>query len=372
MDTAGVSAEDITHDAQVLGGIQHQPAGLPFGDLDVAVEHGRVPETQLEAGNGHGLGDGTEVEDALLADGGEIEETLVDVVEGIEHHLGAAVEGSFAVLGAEEVLEAVDVLGPDFLGPKVAAVMMVLADVADDVRLLKEEAHGVVEAGALQQARVAEFGLDEEASEPLADEAGDVVAVEVVLLIRPDTGVLGSGADAVISHAVAHLASDVPDDEAVERFHLLEFGDDVVELNEDAAVLLLRAIPVKRPPIAVEDVGEAAEQGFLSRKREGWIVFDGVEATQDEVEDADGDEQLGMDLLDDGAEAATGLIEEAEADTLCLRLCCFIAFMDGVVPDFPTEPRVSYRGEQHDSTTARQHDSTTVRQHAPLDHGPQL
>ena len=357
MDAAGVSAEDIAHDAQILGGIQHQPTGLPLGDLDVAFEHGRVPETQLEGGNGHGLGNGAEVEDALLADAGKIEETVVDVVEGIEHHLGAAVEGRFAVFGVEEVLEAVDVLGPDLLGPKVAVVMMVLVDVADDVRLLEEEAHGVVEAGALQQARVAEFGLDEEASEPLADEAGDVVAVEVVLLIRFDAGVLIGGADAVIGHAVAHLTGDIPDDEAVGGFHLLELGDDIVELHEEVAVFLLRAIPIKCPSLAVEDVGEAAEQGLLGREREGWVVFDGVEATQDEIEDADGDKQLGMDLLDDGAEAATGLIEEAKADPLCLGFCRFITFMDGVVPDFPTE-----------TTESATEENTTAGQHTPLDH----
>ena len=283
------------------------------------------------------------------------------MVEGIEDHLGAAVEGGFAVLEAEEVLEAVDVLGPDLLGPKVAVVMVVLTDIADDVRLLEEEAHGVVEAGALEQARVAELGLDEEASEPLADEAGDVVAVEVILVVRQDAETLGGGADAVIGHAVAHLLGDVLDDDAVGGFQVLELGDDIVELDEQVPVLLLGTIPIKGPAIPVEDVGEATEQRLLGGEGEGWVVFDGVEAPQDEIEDADGEEQLGMDLLDDGAEATTGLVQETETDTLCFGLCRLIAFMDGVVPDFPSESTEFSHGRKKKTW-----------QYVPLDDGPQL
>jgi hypothetical protein len=43
------------------------------------------------------------------------------------------------------------------------------------------------------------------------------------------------------------------------------------------------------------------------------IIFDGIQAAQDEVEEADGHQQLGVEFLDDGREGARGQVEEVEA-----------------------------------------------------------
>ena len=77
-------------------------------------------------------------------------------------------------------------MGPGGLGPEGAAIDEVLEVVAEDVGLLQEEAHVAAE-GALAAAPdvVGEAGLEaaggELAREALADEAGDEVAVGVVL-----------------------------------------------------------------------------------------------------------------------------------------------------------------------------------------------
>ena len=320
MYPAGIPSEHLADQLEILGRLQHQLAGIALGDLDVALEHGVVSEAQLQRGNRHGLRDGAEVEDALLSQAGEIEQTVLHVLERVQDHLGVAVERRLAVLGLEQVLEVGDVLGPDLLGPEVPVVVMVLPDVTDDVRLLQEQAHRVVQTGPLQQGRVAKLGLDEQAGQALSDQTGHVMAIQVVFLDGLDAGVLEGGLAAVVGHAVAHLVGDVLDDGLVGGLHLLELGDDVVELNQQFPVLLLGAVAVEGPAVLLEEVLEAAQQGLLGLERDGGVILDGVEAAQDEVEDADGDEQLGMQLLDDGAEAATGLFKEFEADLLRLGL----------------------------------------------------
>jgi hypothetical protein len=42
-----------------------------------------------------------------------------------------------------------------------------------------------------------------------------------------------------------------------------------------------------------------------------------------------------VQLLDDGAEAATGLVQELVANLLCLCVVLRITLMGRVVPDFP-------------------------------------
>src|ERR1700730_14874671 len=84
---------------------------------------------------------------------------------------------------------------PDLARPETAPLVAVLPKVANDVRLLQEEPHGVGELklGAEERGLFARGG--EEAGEALADEAGDVVAVEVVFrdCLQVDWGGSGAG-----------------------------------------------------------------------------------------------------------------------------------------------------------------------------------
>lgn len=91
MDGAGQAAEGLAQNVQVLGRLDHELASITLGDLDVPLEHGIVAEAQLKGSNGHGLGNGAEVEHALLPETSQVEETLLDVLQSIENHLRVAV-----------------------------------------------------------------------------------------------------------------------------------------------------------------------------------------------------------------------------------------------------------------------------------------
>lgn len=70
-------------------------------------------------------------------------------------------------------------------------------------------------------------------------------------------------------------------------------------------------------------MAEFAEECFFGGQRDGGVVFDGVEAAEGEVEYARGEEEVGVELLDDEAEGAAGLVEEVEA--------CFCGLAFGLV-----------------------------------------
>jgi hypothetical protein len=90
----------------------------------------------------------------LLPEASEVEETLVSVLQGVEYHLGVTVQSSLLELRLEQVIEVVNILGPDLLGPEATLIIVVLSDVSDDVGLLQEETHRLLQMGAFEESRV--------------------------------------------------------------------------------------------------------------------------------------------------------------------------------------------------------------------------
>lgn len=339
VDLAGVLAEDLAHQLQVLRALPHQLAGLALGDLDVALEHGVVLEAELEGRDGHALRDGDEVEDGLLLDTGHVEEAVFGFLQGEEHHFALALEGLLLVLGQEDLGQTVDVLAPDLARPEVALVVVVFPDVADDVGLLQELAHALHQLRPLQQDRVGQTGLHKQPGETLADQTSDVVAVQLVIFDRVHTLLVVLGVLRIIGHTIAHPLGNVPDNNLVRLLHRLELPTHHIELNQKLAVLLIRSIAVKVPSFIVKVLVELAKHGLLSREGNGHVILDGIQTSQDEVEQADGDQQFRVQLLNDGGEGARRELEQAEALLQVLRLLVLIALVHGLVPQFPLDDR---------------------------------
>jgi hypothetical protein len=144
VDLTSISTEGLVENPQVLRRLHHQLARLALLDFDVTFKNRRVAEAKGKGSNGHGLRDGTEVEDALLAQTSKVEETLLRMTQCVENHLGAAVQCSVTILWLEEILKVGDVLGPNFFGPELSTVVEVLTDIANDVGLLQEKTHGSI------------------------------------------------------------------------------------------------------------------------------------------------------------------------------------------------------------------------------------
>lgn len=287
MDLPGQATEPVTQDTEVLSRGKHEITGIALGDLDVALEDVIIAEAQLQRGNSHGLRDSTEVEDTLLPEASEVEKTLVSMLKGIKDHLGVAVEGSLLVFRLEKVLEVIDVLGPDLLRPEATVVIKVLSDVSDDVGLLQEETHGLLQMGTFEQGRVGQLGLDEQTGKTLTDQAGDVEAVQIILLNGLHTGIRQLSLSAVIGHTITHLLSDILDDLLVGRLHVHKFGDDTRELNQQLTVLLLLSVASEVPAILGQEILESTQQGFLSLKGNRGIILNCIETTKNEVENTD-------------------------------------------------------------------------------------
>jgi hypothetical protein len=67
------------------------------------------------------------------------------------------------------------------------------------------------------------------------------------------------------------------------------------------------------PAILLHGVVEVSQKRNLLVKGDGHVILNCVEASQDNVEKSDGDKKLMVKLLDDGSEASTCQVEEAEA-----------------------------------------------------------
>lgn len=335
MDLASQASESVAEDTQVLGRLHHEIASFALGDLDVALKYCGVAEAQRQRRNGHRLRDSAEIENTLFPQASQVEETVLDVFQSVQNHLRVTVQRGLAAFWLEKVFEILHVLGPNLLGPEPAVIVKVLPDIADNVCLLQEETHGLVQIRALQKSRVAKLGLDEQASKALADQTRHVVAVQVVFLHGLHARVVQSSLAAVVGHAIAHLVRNVLDDGLVRRLHVLEFRDHVVELDQQFPILLRRPIPVEGPAILGQEIFEIPEERLLGLQRNGSIILDGVQSTKHQVEHAHREQQLRMQLLDHRTETSTGLVEELKADLLGLGVILFVALVWRLVPDFP-------------------------------------
>jgi len=114
-------------------------------------------------------------------------------------------------VGAVHLVHLVEaVLAPDLAGPKEALLVDVLAVVADDIGFLEEETHGVGELELVAEPGGFFARGGENAGKALADETGDVVAVEVVLRDGGEVDEAGRhGFVSVVGHTEFHFAADV-------------------------------------------------------------------------------------------------------------------------------------------------------------------
>lgn len=62
---------------------------------------------------------------------------------------------------------------------------------------------------------------------------------------------------------------------------------DLIILHQHDPILLLRPVPVERPSGRDRFLVERAQEGLFDVIGDGHVVFDGVEAAEDDVEEAD-------------------------------------------------------------------------------------
>mmetsp|Transcript_36286 Transcript_36286/g.64942 ORF Transcript_36286/g.64942 Transcript_36286/m.64942 type:complete len:212 (-) Transcript_36286:713-1348(-) len=117
--------EQVHHEApEVLeqrwhaGRIHHQLAGRTLADLHNPLKDLSIVVEGLQGGDGHHLGDGTELEHGRVLEGHHVRHAVRDVLQRVHHHVVQAVEGRLPVLHLLECMEVVCVLGPDLLGPE--------------------------------------------------------------------------------------------------------------------------------------------------------------------------------------------------------------------------------------------------------------
>lgn len=87
MYAASILPEDIADCGEILGRLHHDLAGVALGDLDVSLKNCRVPEDSIQSRNGHALGYGNEVENALFLHACHVEEAFLSVLECVHDHL---------------------------------------------------------------------------------------------------------------------------------------------------------------------------------------------------------------------------------------------------------------------------------------------
>lgn len=296
-----------------------------------------ILKANFKGGYSHGLGDGAEIEHALLLDAGEIEQAVIGPFQRRQDHFRAGGKCLVLILRLEEVLKVLDVLGPDFFGPESSLVVKIFLDVTDDVDLLQELAHGLVQVGPLEEGGIRLALFDEQARAAFADKACNVVTVLLVVLDRVDAVVVDAKLAFldIVGHPVAHALGDVLDDGLVGRLELLELLNDDIELDTELSVLLVWTVLGEGPSVLLDDVVEVAKDGLLLRQWYRHVIFDGVKAAQDQIEDGDGDEDVRVQLQNDGHEAAAGHGQKMEASLQRLALLGLITLVHGVVPDLP-------------------------------------
>lgn len=334
-DLLTVALEHVAHELEILRRLDHQLAGLALGDLDVLLEDVVVLETGVQRCDSHGLWDSTEVEDTLLPQSCKVIQTVVRARQSCVDHLRTAVQGLLLVLGLEEVLELVNVLGPDLLGPESSVVIQVFLDVTGDVDLLEELSHRLHEFRLLQKHSVGKASLHEQTRQTLADKTSNVVAVQLVVLECVDADQVVLRVVGVVGHTVAHALRDVLDNLPVRWLDRLELLNNNVELDQQLPVLLVGSVLGERPAINFQDLIEVSQNRLLLLDRDGHVILDCVKSAQDEVEQCHGDKELRVQLHNDGRETAARQGKEVEASLEVFRVFRFVALVYGVVPDLP-------------------------------------
>lgn len=285
--------------------VQHDLAGETLADLYLAVEHARVVVQLCQCCDGHDLRDRAEQEQRLSLQGSHVLDHEGQVLHRIANHRVQTLKRGLDVLGVLEAVEVVGEVAPDLLGPEDARGVLrnVLEIVTDDVRLLQEQTHVIGRGQVIGKMGVLHAAGGEQASEAVSDEAGDVVAVHVVVVLRLD-GVLE-----VVAHAVGHALADVRDHLLVGRLQLLVLtGNTVVLLKEQFLMSLADAVDA--PGQVVGLLVEDGQLLLLLGNRHVHVILNRIKGTQDEVEDADCIAHLLVELHNDRGEGAADLVED--------------------------------------------------------------
>jgi hypothetical protein len=161
------------------------------------------------------------------------------------------------------------------------------------------------------------------------------VAVQLVVLDGVDSVGVVLRVVRIVGHAISHALGDVFDDLPVCGLDLLELLNHNIELYEELSVLLVGAVVVEVPSVLLQKVVEVPQNWLLLRQWYCHVILHCVEAAQNQVEERNGNEKLGVQFQNDGRETSASLGKEVEASLEVFCLLGFIALVDGVVPDFP-------------------------------------
>mmetsp|Transcript_33181 Transcript_33181/g.91752 ORF Transcript_33181/g.91752 Transcript_33181/m.91752 type:complete len:600 (+) Transcript_33181:841-2640(+) len=231
-------------------------------------------------------------------------------------------------------------LAPHRLRPECSPVNIVLQVIADDVRLLEEEAHGVCEtqverlllgirterpdALALSGERVLlQATGHEEACQSLSDQACHHVAVAVVCCLV-DCPLPQVRRD-VLGHAGAHLVRDVPDHRLRAARKRVEDAHDLPEVHDQHTFIasshsLNAAVGVGQPHCT--ELPQLNLLVSLTAAVRIHVVLNGVKCSKHEVEDANVEAQAHRQLLDHSRKRSRHLTEHvvAEHDVLIFAI----------------------------------------------------
>ena len=93
------------------------------------------------------------------------------------------------------------------------------------------------------------------------------MAVEVVVLDCSDAMLVEFSIQTEVSHSVAHLVADILDDASVRLLLLLEYLDDIFEVDKQLTVFLFWPVAIEMPAIHLEVLMEFAKHRLLGLGR---------------------------------------------------------------------------------------------------------
>lgn len=207
---------DLCHSLGV-GGLHDELKSHALANLDVSHKDVRVAKAFIKRGESHDLWDGAEVENGLVAKQGKVFERIDGMLHDIQRHFGKCIARFRGILLLPQIRRLVNVFAPDGFRPEQSTVVHIFSEVPQDVGLLQTETHGVGKGKLEAQLWSFKARGAEKHGQTFADEAGDIVAVKVKVLmgLEGEQVVVIVSQAGVVSHAEAHLAADGGNDLAV-------------------------------------------------------------------------------------------------------------------------------------------------------------
>jgi len=228
---------EAEYDGAIVLGSQDEAHSLSLGDLDLVEEYVVVVVAEGESGDGHDLRDGAEGEDGGILQVLEVVEAVDGVLEGIGDEFVQASESVGLVVVESQVLNLVRVFGPDGARPEETRgnFAHVLEIVADDVRLLQEETHGVTQRLKFLRAIAIAFDArgTKQTGETMTDQTSNIVAIQLPIGNRFNRVIQEVG------HAVSHALADIGNDVLIHGLQLSESTDQLVVLLQQVNLMRL-------------------------------------------------------------------------------------------------------------------------------------